>query len=122
MDVDNVHENYMLAQSQNSYLKNNFFSSYLLVYTRPSNKLNLFDRVNVEVDSLLNIDSLRDEVHSGQYIVGGIIHQASKDNIYNNIVILFRNGLDVKGFLKDFESRHSSEPISDANITKPRNL
>ena len=87
-----------------------------------SNKLNLFDRVNVEIDSLLPIESVRDEVHSGQYIVGGIIHQASKDSIYNNIVILFRNGLDVKGLLTDFESRHSSEPISDANISEPKKL
>ena len=122
LDVDNVHLNYMLAQTQNKYLKDNFFSSYFLAYTRPSNNLKLFDRVSVEVDSLLPIESARDEVHSGQYIVGGIIHQASKDSIYNNIVILFRNGLDVKGFLKDFESRHSSSKESKATISKPVTL
>jgi len=122
-DVSNVHDNYILARTQNMYLKENFFSSYLLVYTRPSNNLNLFDRVSVEIDSLMPIESVRDEVHSGQYIVGGIIHQAAKDSIYNNIVILFRNGLDVKGFLKDFESRHSSEPSDKAKLTgKLKNL
>ena len=122
LDTSNVHDKYMLAKTQNQYLKENFFSSYLLVYTRPSNNLNLFDRVNVEVDSLLPIESVRDEVHSGQYIVGGIIHQASKDSIYNNIVILFRNGLDVKGLLKDFESRHSSKPSSKATLSEPFSL
>jgi len=119
LDVNNVHPNFMLAQTQNEYLKENFFSSYFLAYTRPSNNLHLFDRVNVEVDSLLPIGSLRDEVHSGQYIVGGIIHQASKDSIYSSVVILFRNGLDIKGLLKDFESRHSSEPSDKAKLSDP---
>lgn len=119
LDTSNMHDNFMLAKTQNDYLKENFFSSYMLVYTRPSNNLNLFDRVNVEVDSLLPIESARDEVHSGQYIVGGIIHQASKDSIYNNIVILFRNGLDVKGLLKDFESRHSSKKSNESKISNP---
>jgi len=119
LDNDNVHDSYMLAKTQNKYLKENFFCSYLLVYTRPSNNINLFDRVSVEVDSLLPIESTRDEVHSGQYIVGGIIHQASKDSIYNSILILFRNGLDVKGLLKDFESRHSSTALEKAKIFNP---
>lgn len=119
LDKSNTHEHFILATEQNKYLMENFFSSYLLVYTRPTNTLNLFDRVNVEVPSSLPIEGNTDEVHSGEYIIGGIIHQASKDSIYNNIMVLFRNGLNIKGLLKDFESRHSSEPIADAKITVP---
>jgi hypothetical protein len=121
-DKNNMHVNYMLSRTQNKYLKENFFGTYLVVYTRPSKDLNLFDRVNVEIKSLLPIESTQDDVHSGQYIVGGIIHQASKDGIYNCMLVLYRNGLNVKGLLKDFESTHSSKPISTATITKPKTL
>lgn len=121
LDTSNVHSDYMLAKTQNKYLKEDFFSSYLVVYTRPSNNLNLFDRVNIRIESLLPIESVSDEVHSGQYIVGGIIHQASKNSLYNTIVVLFRNGLNVKGLLKDFESRHSSTGGSDG-ISVDKNI
>lgn len=120
VDSSNVHENYSLAVTQNDYLKESWFSSYLLVYTRPSNNINLFDRVQVEVQSLLPVEGLKDEVHSGQYFVGGIIHQASKDSIFNNIIILFRNGRDIKGLIEENEARNSSDSVSKAVISEPK--
>jgi len=116
-DNSNVHENYHLAFTQNKYLRDNFFSSYLMIYTRPNDNIKLFDLVNIEVPSLLPIETNVDEVHSGRYIVGGIIHNVAKQSIYNTILILFRNGMDVKGYLKNFESKHSSDEIPTAELS-----
>ena len=109
LDTDNVFEHYFTSLGQNEYIRDNFFSSCLVIYTGPRNTLKLFDKVNVELPTTSPIESDLDEVHSGNYIVGGIIHEASKNSIYNTIVILFRNGLNVKGFKKEFETRHSGK-------------
>jgi len=115
-DNSNVHENYYLAMTQNKYLRDNFFSSYLMLWTRPNDDIKLFDLVNVELPSLLPIESNMNEVHSGKYLVGGIIHNAKKDSIYETRLVLFRNGMDIKGYKKEFESRNSSEPVASAKL------
>lgn len=106
-DKDNQHQNFYEAIIQNEYLEKNMFSSMLILYTRPVKSLKLFDVINVKVPSNLPLESDVDEVHSGLYIVGGIIHNAALRGIYSNVVILFRNTINIKGYLEDFETRHS---------------
>jgi len=117
-DSTNMHASYMLAQSQNKYLRENFFSSHLVIYARPESDLRLFDKVNVWVPSMFPVNSKMDDVHSGEYVVGGIIHEAQKNSIYTMVVVLYRNGLDIRGFKSDLTSRHSSEKLLNAKIDK----
>lgn len=108
-DTGNTHPDYIAAQTQNEYVRSNFFSSPLIIYSRPESSLKLFDTVRVMLPTMQSFDSNLDEVHSGTYIVGGIIHQVQKNSIYTMVLILYRNGLDIKSQrMADFESRHSS--------------
>jgi len=108
-DSSNTHLQYITAQTQNEYVRDNFFSSPLIIYTRPDKGLKLFDTVQLWLPTMMEIDTKLDEVHSGQYVIGGILHEAQKNGLYSMILILYRNGLDIKTTtMKDLESRHSS--------------
>lgn len=107
IDTENTFEEYALAQTQNKFIKDDFFNSYLMIYTRPENDINLFDVVNVIIPSNLETNSSINEVHSGKYIVGGIIHNIARRSIYNSVLILYRNGRNIDGFLDEDEVRNS---------------
>jgi len=119
LDILNTHPEYFLSMVQNEYLKENFFANSVVLYTKPNEELKLFDKINLIVPTYFKADSEIDIVHSGMYIVGGIIHEVQKSSIYSTIVILFRNGLNLSDTqLKDFESRHSSSDSSKKNEEK----
>jgi hypothetical protein len=106
-DEINTYTEYILAQTQNRFIKDDFFNSYLVLYSRPEPDLNLFDIVTVAIPSSFNAESPLNEVHSGEYIVGGIIHTIQRKALYNSVLILYRNGKNINGFLKENEIRHS---------------
>lgn len=107
IDSSNVHLNYIEACVQNEYLKNEFFSSYLILYTRPDNTVNLFDVIDVKIPSNLKIDDNVNDIYSGKYIVGGILHHVENKKLFDDILILFRNGLNVSGFIKEGNATNS---------------
>jgi hypothetical protein len=108
-DGINTHDNYLKAMVKNDYLKTDFFNSYLTIYARPEVDVNLFDVVDIKIPSTLQIDDTIDEVHSGEYVVGGIIHNVSRKSNYNSVLILFRNGRNISGYLKDDEIKNSKK-------------
>ncbi len=98
-DVDNTHDNYLTALSQNEYLRKNFFTSNLTIFINATNKVNLFDKVSLVLPTMLPTELTNDvpeinEVFSGEYIVGGILHQVFDKGQYKMVLSLFRNGID----------------------------
>lgn len=94
-----VHNNYYLSMVQNEYVKQMFFSDYLQISIPADTDIRLFNRVTVVFpDSLHKQEStvpLIDKTNSGDYIVGGITHNISKDGPYSMILVLFRNGYNT---------------------------
>ena len=94
-----VHNNYYLSMVQNDYVKQMFFSDYLQISIPADTDIRLFNRVTVVFpDSLHKQESvipLIDKTNSGDYIVGGITHNISKDGPYSMILVLFRNGYNT---------------------------
>jgi hypothetical protein len=92
----NVHENYLLAKSQNLYLKQSFFGNYLQITINPNMNINIGDKIDVliydNLGRLFNGTPNVDAVNSGEYLVGGISHDIKKDGLYSMILTLFRNG------------------------------
>lgn len=110
----NVHSNYLVGITQNMYLGHVFFNSYIQIAIGPDLSVHLFDKINVSIPDALGqiVDGkpMLDKVHSGEYIVGGILHDIKKDGMYTMILTLFRNGVndsDVKD--KKFELMESSK-------------
>jgi hypothetical protein len=100
--------NPIINKHKNKQLFNNFFSSTLMIYTRPDNTINLFDVINVKVPTIEdNRDITFNEVHSGKYIVGGIVHEADKDGLYKTILVLFRNSVNLSEDIEGFDIRQS---------------
>jgi len=86
----NVFNKYYEALVLNDHIKWGFFNQSLMININASKSVKLFDKVNLIVPSLLE-DNIN-EVYSGEYIVGGIIHNISKSNIYRKQLSLHRPG------------------------------
>lgn len=99
MQNSNVHDNYLLAYNQNKYLKKNMFSCYTTITVAPNMKIDLMDKVNVTFVKQYDIETGRagiDDIHSGEYLVGGIYHNIHTGGYYTMILVLFRNGFNIK--------------------------
>jgi hypothetical protein len=94
----NTHNNYMVAQGQNEYIKNVFFSKHFQIVINPNSNIQLGDIINVNIPDKLssfssNTQSI-DKVNSGSYLVGGIMQDIKKDGQYAMVLTLFRNGVN----------------------------
>ena len=95
----NVHEKYMLAINQNKYISDAFFSSYINVVVNPNFDLKIGDKINMvyikNLDKYFKGQSSIDEINSGNYIVGNILHNIIPNGTYSMVVTLFRDGLNL---------------------------
>lgn len=98
----NVHKNYFVAMAQNEYYIKDFFKMCLVVYIKPTDKINLFDKIDVTFPSFDNNDFTNMSL-SGEYLVGTIVHQASKAGHYRMALTLFRNGMNGSAYMKKSE-------------------
>jgi hypothetical protein len=58
----------------------------------------LFDKINLVIPSLVSEEF--NEVYSGMYLVGGIIHNVCINGIYKKMLSLHRNGMNKSEFVK----------------------
>lgn len=101
---DNQHKNHSLALTQNRFYKESFFSSCLYVFINATDQINLFDKVSIIIPSLDGSADVN-EVHSGDYIIGGIYHQIGKNSIYKMMIALFRGGMNKSSEMKKSDYR-----------------
>lgn len=94
----NVHSNYLLAVSQNQFIKDSFYNNYMQIYINPDPDLMIGDKINMiifdNVSRISNGAPNIDKVNSGEYLVGGIMHEFKNEGLYNMVVTLFRNGIN----------------------------
>lgn len=105
--TDNVHGNYYKSLVQNDRKAKEFFSSYITVVCKIPSNLKIFDKVYL---SLPSTTEFPDYIHTGEYIVGGIIHDIDGNSSYVARLILFNNGINaMKGMLDDYETKLSKK-------------
>jgi hypothetical protein len=85
----NTYQDYFKSKLQNAYMKNLFNFSVLLDINAMIN-VKLLDKVDLVLESLIGYE--KDEVNSGEYIVGGIIHTFGNSSLYKKQISLHRNG------------------------------
>lgn len=106
MQSVNMHTNFMKAFSDNKYIKSEFCSSFLKLTSRPNANVKLFDKVDVVIPAQDN--QFIDGTHSGEYMVGGIIHNVANKGLYTTDIYLFRNGKNINmGYDEKAESNLS---------------
>lgn len=99
IETRNTHKNYFKAINQNRFISEDFFKTCFILYINVNDNINLFDKINVVFPAMDNVKNINDSM-SGEYMVGGIIHQISKDGYYRMALTLFRNGFNSNEFLK----------------------
>jgi hypothetical protein len=92
----NVFNKYFEAQILNEYIKWGFFNQSILININASKTVNLFDKIMLTLPSL--IEENVNDVYSGEYIVGGILHNLSKNSIYRKQLSLHRAGINRSNF------------------------
>lgn len=96
----NLYDGYFESLMRNKYLMNGFFGYSILININSLYNSKLFDKVNLSIPSLFPENSGDiNEVISGEYLVGGIIHQINKNGLYSKMLSLHRNGSDKSAFL-----------------------
>jgi len=95
----NVHGNYMKGQLQQEYMKNQFFTSYLMITIKPVLGIRLFDKLFLNLPTQDN-QSINN-VHSGEYIITNITHTASSEGLYTMTLVLSRNGMNATESLEE---------------------
>ena len=99
MLAGNMHDNYYKAMIQNQYFKTTFFNSPILITVDPTDKLNIFNVVNLKVP--LGTTGEVNESYSGKYVVGGIHYYLNNKQTPSMLLALFRNGLNKNGYIED---------------------
>jgi hypothetical protein len=93
----NQHKNYLLAATQNKYISSIFFNNYKQVIVNASLDIQIGDKVNLILPSTKGRiigQSNVDDINSGEYIIGGILHNLNPNGMYNMVLTLFRNGMN----------------------------
>ena len=101
----NTHNNYFLSQIQNEYLLKNFFGFALTINVNSLQKVKNLDIVNLIVPAMYKAGGDVNEIHSGKYLVAGIVHQIAKEGIYEKSLILCRDGFNASGIMKNYRSK-----------------
>lgn len=97
-----MHRNYVDAINQNEFYTKDFFKNCCLLYVNPNENINLFDKLDITFPSFENKNGVN-QPQSGQWIVGTILHEASKEGYYRMTLGLFRNGINQSSEMKDSE-------------------
>lgn len=98
-DLNLYDTSYFEALIRNKYLRDTFFSCSVVININALCQVNLFDKVNLVLPSIL--DNKMSDPYSGLYLVCGITHSIVKNGIYQKMLSLHRNGMNNSVVRKD---------------------
>jgi len=85
-------ETYYVNMLKNKLIASTFLSFSIILNINALSKVNLFDKINLQLESSLT--GYTNDVMSGDYLVGSIIHNVKANGIYRKLVSLNRNGFN----------------------------
>ncbi|MFW6219512.1 MAG: hypothetical protein ACOCZ5_00225 [bacterium] len=99
----NLFPRYDMSRSQNNTLRRDFFAQSLSLSVNALTNAKLFDKVNVSIPSILvNKSRIINDVYSGYYLITGITHTVTTNNIYKKQLLLSRNGINKSEFEQEY--------------------
>jgi hypothetical protein len=91
-DLNLYSEHYFESLIRNIYLVDNFFANSVAIQVNAGEDIILFDNYRLSLPSI--VSETQNDVFSGDYLVGGIVHHISTNGIYKKMVSLHRNGMN----------------------------
>lgn len=86
-------EKFFESTARNRFLREKFFDFSVVINANSLSKISLFDKVNLAIPTMFDEEGIN-EAMSGEYLVGGIVHNVSSNGIYKKMVSLHRNGMN----------------------------
>jgi|TARA_R110001592_G_scaffold65278_1_gene200450 hypothetical protein len=102
--TEGVHNEFFHSQVRHEYTMLNFFKNSLTLKIKGNNLIKKYDVVDIIIKEPLTNEI--NEVHSGKYLVGGVIHTLGDDVKFETTLFLYRSGinkpsLDAENLLLD---------------------
>jgi len=88
----NLYEDYFDTLVRNQILRGSILSNNLVISAQP-NHYNLLDKINIEIKSKSSSSNVQ-KPNSGNYLIGGIVHNFSNSGQYAQMLVCFRDGMD----------------------------
>jgi len=90
----NTYKQYNISSINNKYYKELFFGMSILLNINSHSAVRLFDKVSLSLPSLV-LERQSNDVFTGDYLVGGITHNITKNSIYRKRISLHRFGYNT---------------------------
>lgn len=90
--LNNVYDSYFNSIIQNEMTRTSLLSTSLVLNAKPDS-YNLFDKINIEIKKGKTNNLL--QTQSGDYLIGGIVHNINKGGRYNQMLVCFRDGMNA---------------------------
>ena len=88
----NLYKDYFDTLVRNQILRGSILSNNLVISAQP-NHYNLLDKINIEIKGKKSTSNVQ-KPNSGNYLIGGIVHNFSNSGQYAQMLVCFRDGMD----------------------------
>ena len=107
----NTHTNWFKAKVQNKILRDQYFSTAIVLQMNPHDKIKLMDKGFVKVPNNIKYGAdeqnvtVYNESYSGTYFIGELVHTLvfNGGGNYGMKATMFRNGINKNGFVENSE-------------------
>lgn len=96
----NLYEGYFDTLVRNQILRGSILSNNLVISAQP-NHYNLLDKINIEIKGKKSTSNVQ-KPNSGNYLIGGIVHNFSNSGQYAQMLVCFRDGMDGADTYENF--------------------
>ena len=90
--TEGVHKEFYDSQVRHDYTMLNFFKNSVTLKIKGNSSIKKYDVIDLVTHN--SVDNELNEIHSGKYLVGGIIHTLGDETEYSVQLVLYRSGIN----------------------------
>lgn len=94
--TEGIHKEFFDSQVRHEYTMLNFFKTSVTLKIKGNSLVKKYDIVDLVIYN--SVDQEINEVHSGKYLVGGIIHTLGDETEYSVQLVLYRSGINKPSY------------------------
>lgn len=94
--TEGVHKEFFDSQVRHDYTMLNFFKNSVTLKIKGNSLIKKYDVINLVTHN--SVDNELNEIHSGKYLVGGIIHTLGDETEYSVQLVLYRSGINKPSY------------------------
>ena len=94
--TEGIHKEFFDSQVRHEYTMLNFFKTSVTLKIKGNSLVKKYDIVDLVIYN--SVDQEMNEVHSGKYLVGGVIHTLGDETEYSVQLVLYRSGINKPSY------------------------